>query len=105
MRSYALVAVSLVAVVFFGACGSKGASSSAPTVTQRAQPASVTYKAAGANPSVSAKMVCEQDVRNEIASALAVSETRVTTPTWSDHVYSCTYVYPKGSSKFASRRP
>jgi len=36
-------------------------------------------------------------VRDEIASALGVSETRVTTPTWSDHIYSCTYVYPNGS--------
>jgi len=98
MRSSVLVAVGLVGAISFGACGtSKGASSSSPSVTQRAQPASATYAPAGANPSVSAKMVCEADVRDEIASALGVSETRVTTPTWSDHVYSCRYVYPNGS--------
>ena len=95
MRTRVLVAV-MAGALLLGACGSKSASSSAPPVTQ-GQAASVTYKPAGANPSVSAKMVCEQDVRDEIASALGVSETRVTKPTWSDHVYSCTYVYPSGS--------
>jgi hypothetical protein len=97
MRGRVLVAVGLAGVILFGACGTKGGSSSSPSVTQPGRPASVTYKPATANPSVSAKMICQQDARNEIASALTVSETRVTAPTWSDHVYSCTYVYPNGS--------
>jgi hypothetical protein len=42
-------------------------------------------------------MVCEPQARNAIASSLGTKETRVTTPTWSNHVYSCSYVYPKGS--------
>jgi hypothetical protein len=97
MRSRVLVGVGLAGVILLGACGSKGAPSSSPSVTEQGKAASVTYTPAGANPSVSAKMVCQQEVRDEIASALGVSETRVTKPTWSDHVYSCTYVYPNGS--------
>ncbi len=50
-------------------------------------------------PSTSAQMVCQKEAREEIASSLGVTETRVTTPTWdvADHVYSCTYVYPRGT--------
>ena len=42
-------------------------------------------------------MVCAKEARVEIAASLGLHETRVTEPTWNDHVYSCTYVYPKGS--------
>ncbi len=98
MRRTCLVAVSLAAVVTLGACGGGSSSSSSTSVgTQQAQPASVTYKAAGATPSVSAKMICEPEAITEIASAIEVNTTRVTTPTWVNHLYSCTYVYPNGS--------
>jgi hypothetical protein len=42
-------------------------------------------------------MICETEVRGEIADALGVTETRVV-PSWSakDHLFSCTYVYPRG---------
>jgi hypothetical protein len=46
-------------------------------------------------------MVCGKEARSEIASALGGFQARVTTPTWADHVYSCTYVYPKGSVKLS----
>ena len=53
---------------------------------------------AGPTPSVSAKMVCEAEARRDIAATLGVKATRVTKPTWvvKDHLYSCTYVYPRG---------
>jgi hypothetical protein len=33
----------------------------------------------------------------EISQALGLAPTKVATPTWSDHRYSCTYEYPVGS--------
>ena len=93
-----LVPVALAAVVALGACGGGTTSSSKSTSGARTgRQASVTYAPAGANPSVSAKMVCEKEVRSEISGALGVHETRVTTPTWINHIYSCTYMYPNGS--------
>ena len=98
MRRIFVVSVSLAAVLGLAACGSSGSAKSSPTTAaQNGQPASVTYPPAGKNPSISAKMICETDAINEIAAAIEVKSTRVTTPTWADHVYSCTYVYPHGS--------
>ena len=42
-------------------------------------------------------MVCTTEAQNELADALGMKPTSVTKPVWKDHVYSCTYVYPKGS--------
>ncbi len=42
-------------------------------------------------------MVCEHEAQQDIAGVLGVKPTQVTTPTWADHVYSCSYVYPSGS--------
>ena len=79
-------------------CSSGGGKQSTPTsAARKGQPASATTVLAGANPSVSTKMVCGKEGRADIAESLDLHATRVTTPTWSDHVYSCTYVYPKGS--------
>ena len=61
------------------------------------QPLSARLEVAGTDPSVSAKMVCAAEARTEIAATLTVHETRVTRPTWHDHLYSCTYEYPNGS--------
>jgi hypothetical protein len=41
-------------------------------------------------------MVCAKEARVEIAASLNIQATGVTAPTWMDHRYSCTYVYPKG---------
>ena len=98
VHSRLLVPVTLAGVVALSACGGGSSSSSPTTSTARAgERASVTYVPAGANPSVSAKMVCKKEVRGEIAAVLNVHEKRVTTPTWANHIYSCTYVYPSGS--------
>jgi hypothetical protein len=51
---------------------------------------------AGPTPSASAQMVCAPEAQKELTTALGVSATMVTTPTWTDHVYSCRYVYPNG---------
>ena len=96
MRRLFLVSVSLAAVLALGACGSSSSKGSPTPGTSNGQPASVTYPPAGANPSISAKMICQPEAQNEIAAAIEVKTTSVTKPTWADHVYSCTYVYPKG---------
>jgi hypothetical protein len=53
-------------------------------------------KAATANPSISAKMICETEVKDELTSLLGVRPIAPLTPTWKDHIYSCTYKYKGG---------
>jgi hypothetical protein len=96
MRRHVLVAGSLAAVLVLGACGGGSSKASPTTPTAAGQPATVTYPPAGPNPSVSAKMVCQKEAQEDIAGAIEVTATKVTTPTWNDHLYSCTYVYPNG---------
>ena len=42
-------------------------------------------------------MVCSDDGQTALGTALNLTGVRVTTPTWVDHLYSCTYQYPTGS--------
>jgi hypothetical protein len=48
---------------------------------------------AGTLPSPISRQICSQEARTELASALGETA-HVSTPTWSDHLYSCTYSYP-----------
>jgi hypothetical protein len=51
-----------------------------------------------ATPSVSAKMICEDEVADDIYnSATGVKTIAPFKPTWVDHLYSCDYVYPHGA--------
>jgi hypothetical protein len=95
MRLRVILPLALAALFVLGACGS----SSSPKASTKTStgPTTVTYEPAGANPSISAKMICTTEVRGLLADNLRITPTRVTTPTWNDHIYSCTYVYPKGS--------
>jgi hypothetical protein len=54
----------------------------------------VTY---GAQPTASAMMVCGSEGQTALNAAFKVTALRVTTPTWVDHLYGCTYQYPVGS--------
>jgi hypothetical protein len=86
VRRPLLVAVLLVVLAgTLAGCGSSGAKASSTTTT---------WEPAGPNPSISAKMICEKEAQDDIAASLGVKAVSVTTPTWIDHVYSCTYVYP-----------
>ncbi len=60
-----------------------------PSATAAPQPA-------GATPSEISQMVCGE-ARTVIEQALGAGTPRVETPTWTDHTYSCRYVYPAGS--------
>ena len=52
---------------------------------------------AGANPSVSAQMVCAPEAQKDLASALGTVPIAVSEPTWADQVYSCRYMYQEGT--------
>jgi hypothetical protein len=54
----------------------------------------------GAAPATATAMICRTEAIQEIDSAVGVTAT-VSSPTWSDHVYSCTYGYPSGSMQLS----
>jgi hypothetical protein len=97
MRLRVIVPVVLASAFVLSACGSSGSPKAQPGTTPTTGGSSVSYIPAGVNPSISAKMICQADVRSELADTLGVKATSVSKPTWKDHVYSCTYTYPKGS--------
>lgn len=65
-------------------------------------PATGTEAAAAANqaPATITTMICKPEAIAEIASALGVKAT-VSSPTWINDVYSCTYKYPSGSMQLS----
>jgi hypothetical protein len=98
----AMAVLVLLAVTLAGCGGSSSASDQGATTTKPAtsttapgQPPTVAETAA--KPSKKAKMVCADEAQEDIAGVLALKTTAVTTPTWSDSLYSCTYQYPEGS--------
>ena len=72
-----------------GSSSTSSTSTPARTVRHVAEPA-------GPTPSPSAQMVCAPEAQRELATALGVAASTVTTPTWVDHLYSCRYVYASG---------
>jgi hypothetical protein len=92
------------------ACGGSSKSQSQPSQSTPSTASSDTpptagpghvKKAASADPSVSAKMICESEAANDIATVLGVKTTKPFKPTWTDHVYACDYVYPNGTMKMS----
>jgi hypothetical protein len=51
----------------------------------------------GDGPHASTVMVCDAEGQEEISTLVGIRPTRVEKPTWTDHVYSCRYVYPDGA--------
>jgi len=94
MRTKGLFLLAAASALVLAACG--GSSPSSTPTTSAVQLSNASWEKAGPTPSASAKMICQKEAREEIAASLSVTETRVTTPTWVDHTYACTYVYPKG---------
>jgi hypothetical protein len=104
------VSVSLALMLLLAACGGSSSNKSESTTSTTAAAGSSPTTAAGsspttvhvaepvsANPSKSAKMICETEAQNDIyESATGVKTTSITTPKWNDHVYSCDYMYPGG---------
>jgi hypothetical protein len=90
--------LALASTFLFAACGSDSTPGASP-VTQ-APPATASdghlVLPASAEPSVSAKMICEDEVKDELAGLLGVKTIAPVKPTWKDHVYACTYKYKGG---------
>jgi hypothetical protein len=83
-----LVVIPLLLALLLAGCG---ASTQAADSTKTTRPLP-----AGRYPSTVSKMVCRSEASHDLG--LALGETAaVTTPTWTDHVYTCHYDYPSGS--------
>jgi hypothetical protein len=95
MRLRVILPFTMAALFVLGACGSSSTPQASPKTSTGAT--TVTYEPAGANPSKSAKMICTTEIRGEFADTLGANATKVSAPTWKDHVYSCTYTFAKGS--------
>jgi hypothetical protein len=80
----------LVLALGLAGCGSGSGSQAQTAATSLSKPA-------GANPSISSKMVCTPQTQSDVQQSLGVQPTQVTTPTWVNHLYTCRYVYPNGS--------
>jgi hypothetical protein len=96
MRRLWILTITVLAALTVAACGS-GSPKASPPTTNALKLSSPSYEKAKPSPSTSAKMVCEAEVRGDIAKSLGAPATKVTKSTWKDHLYSCTYVYPNGS--------
>ena len=78
-------------------CGSSGGGGGAAPTVAPVAPSTTLLVTFGDDPTASAQMVCGQEGQTELADAFKVSPTQITTPSWVDHLYSCTYLYPDGS--------
>jgi hypothetical protein len=99
MRKALLVALT-VAMVLVSACGSDK-TSTGESVTTTSAPFefdNVKWDKAGPDPSISAKMVCSAEARDDMDAALGIKATKISKPKWvsEDHIYSCDYIYPRG---------
>ncbi|HET9730278.1 MAG TPA: hypothetical protein VFR41_12685 [Acidimicrobiia bacterium] len=93
MRSRLVLFLVPVALVF-AACGGSSKGSSPST-----QPSGSTVhvaKVATADPSASAKMVCAPEGIKAVNGAIGIDAVKVSTPTWIDHVYSCSLTFKGG---------
>jgi hypothetical protein len=99
MRRRILLIVA-VAGMLAASCGGSSSKTGAPkssgeTTTTGGHVANV----ASANPSKSAKMICEEEAQQDIAdSAIGFDIVQPLKATWKDHVYSCDYVYKNGAT-------
>lgn len=100
-----LIPVLAVAISTLGACGGSNepSATSTPTTTTPGDTVHIA-KAATNEPSVSAKMVCTEDAQEDIyKGATGIKTTKVSKPTWNDHVYACDFVYPNGTMRLETK--
>jgi len=99
MRRGLIAAGCIAAVAALAACGSSGSTAKSPSTTSAPNEfENASWDKAGPNPSTSAKMVCSDEARSDIEASLGIKASSVTKPMWvrKNHVYSCTYVFPRG---------
>jgi hypothetical protein len=90
-----VAAFAALALPAAGCARSAGPVNAAPAVSRSPSPA--TASTSGDAPSASARMICESEAAQEIYAALGVQPSQPPTPNWTDHLYSCRYVYPFGT--------
>ena len=101
-RSWFLIVVPIVLVAGLGVagCGSKSnatGSTASTTSTSAGGGSGHIAKPVSARPSTSAKMVCSDEVKGDVAELLGVPTVKPLSPTWIDHVFSCRFVYRQGA--------
>jgi hypothetical protein len=84
------------AVLVAGAATASACSHAGAAATAGQAPSGHAAAATGDGPSVSATMICAPDATGGIAVALGIPTSSEPAGSWSDHVYSCRYVYPNG---------
>ncbi len=57
---------------------------------------SMMHAIGAAGPSASARMICAQETRSDLAKILALKAAPTPTATWVDHLYTCSYRLPMG---------
>lgn len=72
-------------------CGSDATPASSPAAV------STEVTAGTALPSDAAKMICADEAREDIESALGQKVTKPLEPTWTNQLYSCAYVFAQGT--------
>ena len=101
MRNHLLPTLCVSVALLATACGGSSKAASGTSTTTVGSVTTTTGHVAhpaAANPSVSAKMICETEAQNDIyQSATGVKTVAAFKPTWIDHVYACDYVYPGGA--------
>lgn len=94
IRSATAAAILLASAASVGGCAHAHASATGRPTAAGRLPAVI---ASGDTPSASATMICQPEAAAEIAAALGAQTSNPPTPRWSDHVYSCRYVYTTGA--------
>jgi hypothetical protein len=98
-----LAVLALAGMLLLAACGSssKAENPAGTNPPDTSGPTTHVAKAASNEPSVSAKMICDPEVKEDLTSLLGVAPIAPVAPTWKDHVYSCTYKYKGGQLTLA----
>jgi hypothetical protein len=82
----------LPVVTALSACTSGGDGAAAPAADSRpAVPDAYLH-----GPSPVTKQICTARARRQVARSIGVAPIRFTAPTWADHRYSCSYIFPEG---------
>lgn len=76
--------------------GKSISSAQSPSVSSIAPGQTVAAPAAQAVPTATAKMVCGADIMGKVVQVLKLTKRPVTTTTWADQLYTCTYALPMG---------
>ncbi len=93
-----ILSVALVGALTLAGCGGSSAKPASRTTDPGAVPSSTDASGhvaipVSANPSKSAKMICESEVKAEVADRIGLPVTKPLVGKWVDHVYSCDYTY------------